>query len=66
MRVIYGRASQTPALGADKTVMGHAWWHWLPAVGWMDMPIAGGRMRGVQARWLCFFCDICHLSRPKS
>jgi hypothetical protein len=63
MRVISGMAIKGAGLGSDKAVMGHAWWHWNPTVAWMDQPMAGGRMRGLQMRWLCFFCDICHFTK---
>lgn len=63
MRVLAGMAHKGPALGADKAVMGHAWWYWLPEIAWMDFQIADGRMRGLQMRWLCFYCDVCHFSR---
>lgn len=66
MRVIYGCAAKSPALGETKTVMGHAWWYWTPSFAWMNNPMAGGRMRGLQMRWLCFFCDVCHWVKPEN
>jgi len=46
--------------------MGHAWWYWTPSFAWMNNPMAGGRMRGLQMRWLCFFCDVCHWVKPEN
>ncbi len=63
MKVIYGRCARGVGLGGTTPVMGHVWWYWVPAVGWMDRPMAGGRMRGLQMRWLCFFCDICQFTK---